>query len=112
MTAESLYPAEKRASTLCPPVIEPVRGTEAGLDELEQQRNKNEASQDELVALRKARSLLVILLATSKETLLALEAAANVLDSTLANDLAAMIARSEAELHALSARLAAADGGP
>ncbi|HZQ90099.1 MAG TPA: hypothetical protein VFA42_08815 [Gaiellaceae bacterium] len=54
----------------------------------------------------------MILLATAKETLLALEAAANVLDTKLTDDLAVMVARSEAELLVLSAKLAAAtDGG-
>ena len=82
------------------------------MDELEQQRNRNRASEEDAAALRKARSLLVILLATAKETLLALEAAANVLDTKLTDDLAVMVARSEAELLVLSAKLAAAtDGG-
>jgi hypothetical protein len=58
-------------------------------------------------ALTKARSLLIILLATCEETLLALEAAANVLDIQLTNDLRLMIERSEGELRVVSAKLAA-----
>jgi hypothetical protein len=62
---------------------------------------------DDLAALRRARSLLLILLATSRETLLALEAAGNVLDTVLADDLRAMIERSEEELQAITATLSA-----
>jgi hypothetical protein len=57
--------------------------------------------------LTKARSLLTILLATCKETLLALEAAANVLDTQLTGDLRLMIERSEGELPLISEKLAA-----
>lgn len=49
----------------------------------------------DLADLTKARSMLILLLATCKESLLALEAAANVLDTDLTSDLAAMITRSE-----------------
>jgi hypothetical protein len=56
-------------------------------------------------ALVKARSLLVILLATCHETLLALEAASNVLDTQLTQDLAAMIDRSQAELDVLNEKI-------
>ena len=63
------------------------------------------SSSDELAALRKARSLLMILLATCRETSLALEAASNVLDTDLAHDLAAMIERSEDELQTLTAKI-------
>ena len=59
-------------------------------------------------ALRKARSLLLILLATCRETQLALEAAANALDTDLTADLGKMIERSEAELVALNEKIAAA----
>lgn len=62
---------------------------------------------DEIAALTKARSLLLLLLATSKETQLALEAVANVLDTELTQDLGDMIARSERELVELSAKLQA-----
>ncbi len=62
----------------------------------------------DLVALTKARSMLLILLATCQETLTALDAAGNVLDVEMANDLRRMIARSETELEALTAQLAAA----
>jgi hypothetical protein len=51
--------------------------------------------------------MLILLLATCKESLLALEAAANVLDTDLTSDLAAMIARSERELVALNAKIEA-----
>ena len=49
---------------------------------------------DALKALKRARSLLLILLATCNETLLALEAAANLLDTDLTADLSKMIDRS------------------
>lgn len=60
-----------------------------------------------LATLRKARSLLVLLLATCRETLLALEAAGNVLDTDLTNDLRVMIDRTEGEVKALSAKVEA-----
>jgi hypothetical protein len=59
---------------------------------------------EDLVGLVKARRLLIILMATCKETLLALDATGNVLDGSLATDLRRMIARSEKELEALTAR--------
>jgi hypothetical protein len=46
-----------------------------------------EEKPETLAALAKARSLLVILPATCQETLLALQAAANVLDTQLTSDL-------------------------
>jgi hypothetical protein len=49
----------------------------------------------------------IILLATCQQTLLALEAAANVLDTDLTSDLRAMIARSEGELETLTEKLGA-----
>lgn len=49
----------------------------------------------------------MLLLATCKETQLALEPAANVLDTDLTADLAAMIERSEAELVAVNAKIKA-----
>ena len=58
-----------------------------------------------LVELKKARSMLILLLATCKETLLALEAAGNELDTDLTGDLAAMIERSEAELARLKVKI-------
>jgi len=61
----------------------------------------------DLTDLTKARSMLILLLATCKESLLALEAAANVLDTDLTKDLEAMITRSETELVALQAKIAA-----
>ena len=47
----------------------------------------------------------MLLLATCKETQLALEAAANVLDTDLTADLVAMIERSEAELVELTDKI-------
>jgi len=61
----------------------------------------------DLADLTKARSMLILLLATCKESLLALEAAANVLDTNLTKDLAAMITRSETELVGLNAKIEA-----
>ena len=49
----------------------------------------------------------MLLLATCKETQLALQAAANVLDTDLTRDLGAMIERSEDELTALNAKIEA-----
>ena len=62
----------------------------------------------DLDELKRARSMLVILLATCKQTLLALEAAGNVLDSDLTIALASMIERSEAELASLKIKIATA----
>jgi hypothetical protein len=61
----------------------------------------------DLADLTKARSMLILLLATCKESLLALEAAANVLDTGLTRDLEAMITRSETELVALNEKIKA-----
>ena len=63
------------------------------------------AEPESVAALKKARSLLVILLATCQETLLALEAAGNVLDTQLTADLSAMIKRTEEELHVITDKL-------
>lgn len=63
---------------------------------------------EDLIAITKARSMLLILLATCRETLTALDAAGNVLDSVMTEDLRRMIARSEAELEALTTKLEAA----
>lgn len=60
---------------------------------------------DERAKLNQARSLLILLLATCKQTQLALEAAANALDTDLTRDLGAMIERTETELDALSAKI-------
>ena len=64
--------------------------------------------QFDLAAARKARSLLLILLATCHETLLALEAAANTLDTDLTSDLGRMIERTEEELRVLSEKISSA----
>jgi hypothetical protein len=61
----------------------------------------------ELSELKKTRSMLVLLLATCQQTLLALEAAGNVLDTDLTDDLSAMIKRSEAELANLKLKIEA-----
>ena len=58
--------------------------------------------------LKKARSMLVLLLATCQQTQLALEAAGNLLDTDLTEDLSAMIERTESELERLQAKIAAA----
>ena len=60
---------------------------------------------DELGTLIQARSLLILLLATCQQTLLALEAAANILDTDLTSDLRAMIRRSEGELEVMTAKI-------
>ena len=62
----------------------------------------------DLTALTKARSMLILLLATCQQTLLALEAASNALDTDLTADLTALIARSESELAALAVKIDAA----
>jgi hypothetical protein len=51
--------------------------------------------------------MLILLLATCKQTEIALEAAGNALDMDLTGDLAAMIERTEAELAALSKKIEA-----
>ena len=65
---------------------------------------------EDLVVLTKARSMLMILVATCRQTLLALEAAGNALDVDMTEDLTAMIERSERELEALTAKISAAGG--
>ena len=65
---------------------------------------------EDFMALTKARSMLLILLATCRETLTALDAAGNELDGAMTEDLRRMISRSEVELEALSKRLEAARG--
>ncbi|MDX6481840.1 MAG: hypothetical protein QOG85_2350 [Gaiellaceae bacterium] len=63
---------------------------------------------ESLAEMRKARSMLVLLLATCQQTLVALEAAGNVLDTDLTDDLTRMIERTETELEALTAKIVAA----
>jgi hypothetical protein len=65
---------------------------------------------EDYVAITKARSMLLILLATCRETLTALDAAGNVLDTDMTEDLRRMIARSEKELETLTDQLNAARG--
>ena len=62
---------------------------------------------DERATLTKARSMLILLLGTCKQTQIALEAAANALDTDLTADLGAMIERTERELTALNAKIQA-----
>lgn len=62
----------------------------------------------DLVELKKTRSMLILLLATCQQTLLALEAAGNVLDTDLTKDLSIMIERSEGELARLKVKIEAA----
>ncbi len=59
------------------------------------------------MALTKARSLLVILLATCEQTLLALDAASNVLDADMTEDLRRMIGRTRGELSSVDDKIAA-----
>ena len=65
---------------------------------------------DDIAGLTRARSLLLLLLATAKQTQLALEAVANVLDTDLTKDLGGMINRSESELRELTAKIEALSG--
>ena len=51
--------------------------------------------------------MLILLLATCKQTQIALEAASNVIDSDLTEDLGLMIERSEGELVALTDKIRA-----
>jgi hypothetical protein len=55
--------------------------------------------------LTKARSMLILLLATCHQTQTALEAAANELDTDLTSDLSAMIERTERELVVLNGKI-------
>ena len=66
----------------------------------------------DITELKKARSMLLLLLATCQQTLLALEATGNVLDTDLTKDLSAMIVRSEAELAQLKVKIDAASTTP
>ena len=65
------------------------------------------AAVDDRATLTQARSMLVLLLATCKQTQIALEAAANALDTDLTQDLGAMIERTEHELAALTQKIKA-----
>lgn len=49
--------------------------------------------------------MLILLLATCRQTQVALEAAANTLDTDLTHDLGVMIERTEAELTALNGKI-------
>jgi hypothetical protein len=62
---------------------------------------------DDRATLTQARSMLVLLLATCKQSQTALEAAGNVLDTDLTRDLGAMVERTERELTALTDKIRA-----
>lgn len=57
------------------------------------------------MALTKARALLTILMATCEQTLIALDAAGNAVDSDLTEDLRRMIERSQKELAVMEDKL-------
>ena len=63
------------------------------------------AAVEDRATLTQARSMLILLLATCKQTQTALEAAANVLDTDLTRDLGGMIERTERELTALTEKI-------
>jgi hypothetical protein len=65
------------------------------------------AAVDDRATLTQARSMLILLLATCKQTQIALEAAANALDTDLTSDLGAMIERTEGELASLAEKIQA-----
>ncbi|HET7129408.1 MAG TPA: hypothetical protein VFJ93_10085 [Gaiellaceae bacterium] len=65
---------------------------------------------DDRATLTQARSMLILLLATCKQSQVALEAAANALDTDLTRDLGAMIERTEGELARLTDRIQALRG--
>ena len=60
---------------------------------------------EDRATLTQARSMLMLLLATCKQSEVALQAAANALDTDLTSDLSRMIERSERELVALNAKI-------
>jgi hypothetical protein len=62
---------------------------------------------DDRATLTQARSMLILLLATCKQSQIALEAAANALDTNLTADLGTMIERTEKELEALTVKIRA-----
>jgi len=62
---------------------------------------------EDRATLTQARSMLILLLAACQQTQTALEAAANALDTDLTNVLGLMIERTEGELEALQAKIAA-----
>ena len=65
------------------------------------------AAVEDRATLTQARSMLILLLATCKQTEIALEAAANVLDTDLTSDLGTMIERTEGELAVLTEKIQA-----
>lgn len=65
------------------------------------------AAVDDRATLTQARSMLILLLATCQQSQIALEAAANALDTDLTQDLSAMIERTERELAVLTDKIQA-----
>ena len=65
------------------------------------------AAVEDRATLTQARSMLILLLATCKQSQTALEAAANAIDTDLTSVLGVMIERTEGELEALQAKIAA-----
>lgn len=65
---------------------------------------------EDFIVLTRARSMLLILLATCQETLTALDAVGNLLDVEMTEDLRQMVARTEGELERLTEQLEAARG--
>jgi hypothetical protein len=65
------------------------------------------AAVDDRATLTQARSMLILLLATCKQSQIALEAAANALDTDLTSALGAMIERTERDLVALTEKIQA-----
>lgn len=65
------------------------------------------AAVDDRAKLTQARSMLMLLVATCKQSQIALEAAANALDTDLTADLGAMIERTESELATLTEKIQA-----
>ena len=62
---------------------------------------------EDKATLTQARSMLILLLSACKQSQIVLQAAANTLDTDLTNDLGTMIERTERELEALQAKIAA-----
>jgi hypothetical protein len=65
------------------------------------------AAVEDRATLTQARSMLILLLATCKQSQVTLAAAANALDTDLTQDLGAMIERTERELAALTDKIQA-----
>jgi hypothetical protein len=68
-------------------------------------RKGQSAAVGDVVSLVKARSMLIVLQATCRETLSAFEATGNALDAQFAADLRSIVTRTEDELAALSEQI-------